>query len=154
MLVLHLKIDPSAFNRAHTRLDRRLRYWKRELPYRTALLYIDAVQQAITSQSFPAAYAAHSPNYKKSNDLFWVKSGKLLDEIMTTPLTTMQNTDNYTSMGFKFSQRAMNIIKWMDEGTVSMPARPLFNVLYSHAESDFRRLTGHTLADLTKQFRG
>lgn len=154
MVILNLNIDPSAFNRARTRLDRRLRYWKRELPYRVALLYIDAVQRAITTQNFPQRYAPHSKNYKKSNDLFWVKTGDLLEEIMTAPLATIENTADYSSLGFRFSRKALDTIKFMEEGTVNMPARPLFGPLYTQTATEFLRLTGWALTDLKNTFRG
>ena len=154
MLILNLQMDSSSLNRARTRLDRRLRYWKRELPYRTAVLYIAAVQKAITTQNFPQTYPAHSKSYKKHNNLFWVKTGDLLEEVMTAPLTTMVNTNDYTSMGFRFSQKALDTIKFMEHGTVNMPARPLFGPLYSRMSDEFLRLTGWALTDLQKTFKG
>lgn len=138
-------------------LDRRLTYYKKELPLTAAKDFRDYIAGIIVSQdaTYMSGYPAYSKNYKNkvAGTGFWENSSQTLIDIQSSPVTAIDNSSTYSAFTLEFSERTQNIIRWMEHGTSKMPARPLFGPAFRRFSISFYRQTGTVMKDLLKAWR-
>lgn len=138
-------------------LDRRLTYYKHELPLTAAKDFRNYIVDIILSQdaSYMSGYPPHSPKYKDkvAGTGFWVNTSETLYDIQGSPIASVGNTATYSAFTLEFSERTQKIIQWMEGGTSKMPARPLFGPAFRRFSLSFFNQTGTVIRDLVNAWR-
>lgn len=165
---LHMKSDAKFWLKSKERLDRRTRYYKKELPYQLAQTFLSEIASAISRQEFPVAYAKLSDKYtkQKGHSDFWRFSGDTENEAAKALKTSIQgaiagsmpakveDTYSYTQYTIDFPQHIQDYINYMEEGTVNMPPRPLFGPIFEELATEFQKQSGGIISDINRAWRG
>ena len=138
-------------------LNRRVEYYRRELPLSAAADFRAYLVDIILSQdaSYMAGYAPLSPNYASSKQYggFWVNTMDTLIDIESSSVVEISNSPNYTAFTLGLSPRTQRVIQWMEGGTYKMPARPLLGPAFRRFSISFYRQSGTVIRDLIKAWR-
>lgn len=138
-------------------LNRRVEYYRRELPLTAATDFRAYLVDIILSQdaSYMAGYAPLSARYaaSKSYNGFWIKTMDTLIDIESSSVVEIANTGDYTAFTLGLSPRTQQIIQWMEDGTHKMPARPLLGPAFRRFSISFYRQSGTVIRDLIKAWR-
>lgn len=133
-------------------LDRRLAYYRQELPLTAAKDFRNYIADIILSQdpSYMGGYPAHSSKYKDkiAGTGFWENTSETLHDIQSSPIVSIGNSATYSAFTLEFSDRTQRIIRWMEYGTSKMPARPLFGPAFRRFSISFFNQTGTVIRDL------
>lgn len=143
-------------------LDRRLKYYRNELPYLMLTQYRKGVINAIRSQD-PSYMGGYEPlnekylAYKQSkgfNTGFWRMTSDLLRELQSPDSAEISNSD-FNSLIYVLSIAPYELGKVTanEFGTSKIPSRPLFTPAFQDLEIEFLMKTGTYLEDLHNTWR-
>lgn len=169
MIRIKLKLDDKLYRKTENKvgqvvngkrraLDRRLTYYRQELPFDAARSFRDYIADIIMMQdeSYMVGFAPLSYDYfdrKGGDGRFWEYTGKTLYRLQSSPIYQNKNSATYTAFTLGLPPKTLDIIKFMEYGTRNMPARPLFAAAFRRFSISFYRQTGTYMRDLLKVWR-
>jgi hypothetical protein len=156
------------FTKALGQIDRRTRFWKKELPRLYMMEYYQAVLRAIETEQYAAYYAPLSEKYKKwkmehtGSNKFWIKTGATVSALASMVPMPVSQSDDYTAYMMNIPDELRYI--WNVENGFSgsgkggapmtIPARPVFGPTFDAVQKRFELYTKRALADLNTAWEG